>query len=642
MQTRQAKTQNPKPATESAELTKKTASSAADSARLPSWTNAWGDQPPAALISPVADLQAKHLLSQPEDPDERQAGHIANHVMDMAASSLSLPAAPPDHPGALPPVAASLSHVPPIIQRAPLDDSTVSIPTTASPATAPETASPALIVDDTAEQLAPGQMKKSAFLTQLRPAVCTTSEEALKGTIWSAAGCPWIDHWFGYYSNRDSQQIERALRRYAPEAAKVSSASDYIPIICERVRRGIGQWSSTGEIPGLPEGMDLPDMGIMGLAGSVASGIVSVGSSIASRVGNLLSKGREGGAREASNPQAIQGQLGAGRSLDGGVRSQMEPAFGADFSHVRIHTDATAAGLSDSLNARAFTVGHDVAFRPGEYRPGTLIGDALIAHELAHVVQQGSVNTSSEPLQKGGAEYNSLEEDADVSAVGAMASMWSGTKGVVANVAQNALPNLRSGLRLQRCATSSPKVAPVPSKTVAQPPTQEAKNRGTEEIPELGIRKQEILKQGANVLDLAVAMAETKTLTADYPFGDVYPDGRPKIDDAANFGIFKQNWQMIRESVPQFKKFTAKDYKEGAVLNSDLGLDIQVLHASQKFYGIDQWFAGHRNGPSGLTNPNTADINNYKQAIYWTRDQLSSDEKYLKDDTRFWVYVPPI
>jgi hypothetical protein len=68
----------------------------------------------------------------------------------------------------------------------------------------------------------------------------------------------------------------------------------------------------------------------------------------------------------------------------------LQPAFGADFSGVRVHTDATAQGLSDTLNAHAFTIGTDIAFAPGEYQPGTVVGDALIAHELAHVVQQGA------------------------------------------------------------------------------------------------------------------------------------------------------------------------------------------------------------------------------------------------------------
>jgi len=178
----------------------------------------------------------------------------------------------------------------------------------------------------------------------------------------------------------------------------------------------VQEWSTTGEIPSLPEGIDLPNLpnlGIMGVASSVMSGIASGGSSIVSGVGSVLSgigslfsKGREGGAREATNPQAIQGQLGSGRSLDGGVRSHMEPAFGADFSHVRIHTDATAAGLSESLNARAFTVGGDVAFGPGEYRPGTLIGDALIARELAHVVSREVTVPHLSPCKK--AERNTI------------------------------------------------------------------------------------------------------------------------------------------------------------------------------------------------------------------------------------------
>jgi hypothetical protein len=67
----------------------------------------------------------------------------------------------------------------------------------------------------------------------------------------------------------------------------------------------------------------------------------------------------------------------------------MSSAFGYDFSGVRVHTGTKAASVATELNARAFTVGRDIAFGAGEYQPGTPIGDALIAHELAHVVQQG-------------------------------------------------------------------------------------------------------------------------------------------------------------------------------------------------------------------------------------------------------------
>jgi Domain of unknown function (DUF4157) len=86
--------------------------------------------------------------------------------------------------------------------------------------------------------------------------------------------------------------------------------------------------------------------------------------------------------------QTIERSRGAGQPLDSGVRAQMELALGADFSAVRLHTDATADALSQALQARAFTTGRDLFFRQGEYNPSSSGGRKLLAHELAHVVQQ--------------------------------------------------------------------------------------------------------------------------------------------------------------------------------------------------------------------------------------------------------------
>ena len=86
--------------------------------------------------------------------------------------------------------------------------------------------------------------------------------------------------------------------------------------------------------------------------------------------------------------RSIDGARGAGQDMDHSTRNRMEGAFGADFSGVRIHDDARANGLSQSLSARAFTTGRDVFFRQGEYSPGTSAGRELLAHELTHVVQQ--------------------------------------------------------------------------------------------------------------------------------------------------------------------------------------------------------------------------------------------------------------
>ena len=88
--------------------------------------------------------------------------------------------------------------------------------------------------------------------------------------------------------------------------------------------------------------------------------------------------------------QAIQRTRGGGQALDSGARTQMESAFGADFSGVRVHTDGKADTLNRQLSARAFTTGQDIFFRQGAYNPGSSSGRELLAHELTHVVQQNS------------------------------------------------------------------------------------------------------------------------------------------------------------------------------------------------------------------------------------------------------------
>jgi hypothetical protein len=78
-----------------------------------------------------------------------------------------------------------------------------------------------------------------------------------------------------------------------------------------------------------------------------------------------------------------------GQPLDTATRAFMEPRFGHDFSHVRVHTDAQAIESARAVNALAYTVGRDVVFGAGQYAPGTSTGQQLMTHELAHVVQQG-------------------------------------------------------------------------------------------------------------------------------------------------------------------------------------------------------------------------------------------------------------
>jgi Domain of unknown function (DUF4157) len=97
-----------------------------------------------------------------------------------------------------------------------------------------------------------------------------------------------------------------------------------------------------------------------------------------------------GGAVPAGVESSISRmQAGGGHALDGGARSLMESRLGHDFSGVRVHHDSGAATAAQALHSRAFTVGRDVFFNAGEYRPHTPSGRELIAHELTHTVQQG-------------------------------------------------------------------------------------------------------------------------------------------------------------------------------------------------------------------------------------------------------------
>ena len=76
-----------------------------------------------------------------------------------------------------------------------------------------------------------------------------------------------------------------------------------------------------------------------------------------------------------------------GQPLDGEIRKFMEPRFGHDFSGVRVHTDAKAGASARAVDALAYTVGQHIAFEPGQYQLRTPAGQRLMAHELAHVVQ---------------------------------------------------------------------------------------------------------------------------------------------------------------------------------------------------------------------------------------------------------------
>lgn len=101
-----------------------------------------------------------------------------------------------------------------------------------------------------------------------------------------------------------------------------------------------------------------------------------------------------------------------GRPLAAPLRDEMERRFGEDFGAVRIHTGEHAARSAASLSAKAYTHGRDVVFSAGRFAPQSRAGKQLIAHELAHVVQQGRAHAGDRQ------DRAQAERSADVAAAG--------------------------------------------------------------------------------------------------------------------------------------------------------------------------------------------------------------------------------
>jgi hypothetical protein len=292
---------------------------------------------------------------------------------------------------------------------------------------APPSAPPSgVVVEDTVEDPAPTQMKRSPFLAQLRASVTTAAEGALSGSAAGALARPKVqsalEERFQALSGQDAAGIERTLRA---EVGGGPSATALIASAASATAEAVTAQLPKEEKSPIEQATNVVG-GMAEAVGNVVSGVVS-----------LLFKRRDGVSGEAATSEAVRGRLGAGRVLSPAVRAPVEAALGEDFSDVRIHTGGEAARAADDQHARAFTMGRDIAFGAGEYAPGTPTGDALLAHELAHVAQQrGGGAVASEAA---------LEADADQAAAAVL-------------VGRPSLARLRSGLSLQRCGKDKPPV----------------------------------------------------------------------------------------------------------------------------------------------------------------------------------------
>jgi hypothetical protein len=96
-----------------------------------------------------------------------------------------------------------------------------------------------------------------------------------------------------------------------------------------------------------------------------------------------------GAIAEPSLLSQLNASKGSGMPLPSSTKGLMENSFGKDLSQVRVHSDQKAIEMSRGIHAKAFTHGNNIYFNTGEFRPHTSVGKRLLAHELAHTIQQG-------------------------------------------------------------------------------------------------------------------------------------------------------------------------------------------------------------------------------------------------------------
>jgi hypothetical protein len=317
-----------------------------------------------------------HVLQQSNGVPREQASGGASHSADDVGSRRRSPALPP-------PSAATTA-----IRRKEAGSSRPAAPV---PRGAP-------IIEDR-QIAAAGQMRRSEFLSRLGDALIQECDVEFAEVGRTARECPYILRTIDFYASRPVADIVNVVRRFAHPPAG-TDADGLIRAVAQRARIAARNIAKKTD-------------------------------------GKAQAKSENGPARlPAHDPVAIRAQLDGGRPLDAPVRGYMERSFDRSFASVRIHDDVTAARFSEGLGARAFTIGADIAFGAGEYRPGTSTGDALIAHELAHTIQQGSRT----PGASGDAEDRRLEQQAEHASSAAMRG-----RGAAASLEEAA-----RGIRVQR------------------------------------------------------------------------------------------------------------------------------------------------------------------------------------------------
>ncbi len=185
-------------------------------------------------------------------------------------------------------------------------------------------------------------------------------------------------------SRRASSSVVAPPVTRTEERAAPSRQLDALAVTTAALHDLLGNGAVTGpDTAGLAE--HAVGSAALGMAGF--SGVGGPGSAPLSAMRQILRRSQA--EAEGLDTRTAAAHIGAraGQAIPDAIRARLESAFGHDFSHVRIHVDGAAAESAEALNALAFTLGRDIYFSRGAFRPQSPDGLELLAHELTHVVQ---------------------------------------------------------------------------------------------------------------------------------------------------------------------------------------------------------------------------------------------------------------
>jgi outer membrane protein OmpA-like peptidoglycan-associated protein len=158
-----------------------------------------------------------------------------------------------------------------------------------------------------------------------------------------------------------------------------------------------------------------------------------------------------------------------GTPLGPQLRADMERRLGYDFSAVRVHTDAGAVESAAAMRATAYTVGSHIAFASGHYAPGTPVGRQLLAHELAHVVQQAGATVATGATAAAALEIGPVNTPAEREAERVAALVAAPETGRPATFTRGTGPTLPHAMLQRACPQPPTNIAATPSAATCTP-----------------------------------------------------------------------------------------------------------------------------------------------------------------------------